>query len=360
MEKILIIASYPYQNQEEGANQRILAIDKELENVKRTYLRVKFKRFNRIHKQFQENNIEFYQLNLFLHLFEILRIIASHKYVYVHSLCNYLFLYPVRFMFKHKSITFDVHGSVPEETEFRGLSLAAKIYNFIEPDIFKKAKNIICVSKEMKNFYCQKYPFCANANFLIKPIYPTNVFQTVDNTETSNLKQQLGISDTDTVFIYSGNIQKWQNVDLAIDTALKIARPGYFFIFLTGATKAMSEMIESKGKNSNLRYYVDCVKPSELAKFYTISHYGFILRDEHILNRVAAPTKLIEYMYFGITPIVKTEIIGDAYAEGYEYLSYEKLSKELHPRKSLKNVGIANSMANLNNNVMVSDLIFSK
>jgi hypothetical protein len=44
---------------------------------------------------------------------------------------------------------------------------------------------------------------------------------------------------------------------------------------------------------------------------YLAHEYGFVLRDESLVNRVACPTKLVEYLYWGVLPVVITPRIGD-------------------------------------------------
>lgn len=87
-----------------------------------------------------------------------------------------------------------------------------------------------------------------------------------------------------------------------------------------------------------------------------LAHYGFILRDKHILNRVAAPTKMVEYLFFGIIPIVKYEEIGDVLKLGYEYISYKSDLSNLEPKKSKKNENIAMTLLNRNSETELSAL----
>ena len=53
---------------------------------------------------------------------------------------------------------------------------------------------------------------------------------------------------------------------------------------------------------------------------YPRCSYGFVLRDDIAVNNVACPTKLIEYLQYGIVPILHTERIGDFAALGMQYV----------------------------------------
>jgi hypothetical protein len=56
-----------------------------------------------------------------------------------------------------------------------------------------------------------------------------------------------------------------------------------------------------------------------------MANFGFIQREDHLLNRIANPTKLVEYLYFGMRPIVWSADIGDFVQMGYEYVSIDAL-----------------------------------
>jgi glycosyltransferase involved in cell wall biosynthesis len=65
---------------------------------------------------------------------------------------------------------------------------------------------------------------------------------------------------------------------------------------------------------------VDSKSHEELLRLYPECHYGFILREDIIVNRVACPTKLVEYIAMGIIPIVDCEDIGDFKSLGMQFV----------------------------------------
>jgi hypothetical protein len=98
------------------------------------------------------------------------------------------------------------------------------------------------------------------------------------------------------------------------------------------------------------------VKPEELSYYYKKCHYGFILRDDMVVNAVACPTKLVEYLYYGIIPIVKSPRIGDFSSRGYEYIDYTAFSSKLSAVKSSINIEIVSSLILENQAVALKDL----
>ena len=62
-----------------------------------------------------------------------------------------------------------------------------------------------------------------------------------------------------------------------------------------------------------------------------------------LFNKVSNPTKLSEYLAFGITPIVLNPDVGDYFAMGYDYITLEDITTQLKCVKSIKNKELFNS-----------------
>ena len=79
---------------------------------------------------------------------------------------------------------------------------------------------------------------------------------------------------------------------------------------------------------------------------YQESHYGFILREDIVVNHVACPTKLIEYLAMGVIPIVDCEKIGDFSEMGMRYVYLNDLLDHNLPEEKLRS-----EFANINYSV---------
>src|SRR5690606_30794347 len=119
---------------------------------------------------------------------------------------------------------------------------------------------------------------------------------------------------------YSGNLQSWQNVDLVVSLIKENQSNRVKYTLLTGQTAELKKRLLDSGVQLSDNMQVLTVSPSELRGFYQSAHYGFIMRDDVLLNRVACPTKMVEYLFYGMIPIVKSSNIGDFEEMGYEYL----------------------------------------
>lgn len=354
--KILVFAVYPSEkNIKDGMIQRIKAIDNELSGFFRVYIDLSWRRFFKLyHEVKEEDMVEVYQLNLFVHFWILLKLLRSTHDIYVHSICNFFNL--VWFPLKKYNIVLDVHGVVPEEQKFAGKWWRSFLYELVEKRIFREAKTFIYVSEEMKNFYYTKYPDVANKKNFVKPIFSSNAFASIVNEDVVKLKNELGISEKDVVFVYSGGVQKYQNLNLIIEDMFSRRNENAFFLILTGYPDVVENVFKCYPKYKEIRYVVRSVSPKELPLYYTISHYGYLLRDEHILNQVASPTKMVEYLYYGLMPIVKSEKVGDPYRMGYEYVDYRDHSLRLSQQKSKINKEIAVKMIQAHKSVIIADL----
>ena len=127
--------------------------------------------------------------------------------------------------------------------------------------------------------------------------------------------------------LYSGGTQGWQNIDLMLDVIQKNLSSSIHYTILTGNKKEIEKKIEDRG--ISLQYInIERREPTALWKDYLMADYAFILRDENIVNKVANPTKMVEYLFYGLIPIILSPNIGDYKELGYEYLSIEDFNVE--------------------------------
>jgi hypothetical protein len=66
---------------------------------------------------------------------------------------------------------------------------------------------------------------------------------------------------------------------------------------------------------------------------YSECHYGLILRQDDPVNHVACPTKLIEYLAYGVVPVVDSPRIGDFLELGMRYVTLADLESGNLPQE---------------------------
>jgi hypothetical protein len=353
---LVIVGRYPFPGRRlEGMLQRIEAVDRDVRDSSRTYLDLyAFKNIRAMTSR--DANVDIYT-GSFLNILSLIKILRQARKIYVHSIYFYaLILLPIFLIGKNTQIILDLHGTVPEELRYEGRKWLARLMSIVEKFAFRRISMAVCVTRQMEAYYRNKYPN-SSASFLYMPIFTSQVCQPADKVAVNRLRCELGIPSEALVFVYSGGLQAWQNIDLMLALVKNInKKPNNWFIFLTNQTDLMEIKISNKFHIIPENFIITHVEPTQLRNYYELAHFGFILRDEHILNRVANPTKLVEYMFFGIRPIVSYELIGDFFENGYEYVLADALDDIYKFQgKSDKNKTIIRSMLKNFNSAKISE-----
>ncbi len=335
---ILFLADYPLgEVVKEGMSQRILNIDSFHSDQERVYLCVSPFRYRKLHKQNISDKITLYHCNSIIHLWTIIGLFKKASKVYIHSVYNVLPSFPYIATFSKKYVL-DLHGVVPEENELIGASFRSSVFNKCERLIFsRKNTTVITVTDSMREYYKKKYPW-SKVRFIKYTIFPNNLNHFADDAESKDTKVHI---------VYSGNLQKWQNIELMLEAVEKMMEnANYVFHLLTGEPLELKRLVSQKIGDSE-QISVRSLHPSQLGEVYRQCHYGFVLRDDIVVNNVACPTKIIEYMNYGIVPIVLSDHIGDFRSYGYERVTLQQVSS-LVPKKSAQNVNIIQRMKSEN------------
>lgn len=306
---IVVISTFPAMTDErDGMVQRIASIDALISDLPRVYLDISFRRFwNKHTRRFGEATV--FQLNGLLHLFIILSWIRRARVVYIHSVYNSIKVLPAYWI--ANPIT-DLHGAVPEELAHLGKPWLARLFGMVEHIVLLRSMSVVHVTSAMKRHFQRKYKRQSNADRIIA-ILP----------RLSDVRGQrenvMGFTRDAKAVVYAGGLQAWQNVSMMLDAAAAAAQLRY--IFLSGEATALERLADSAHV---VNYTCAAVPPHQVPDHYLTSTYGFVLRDPVLLNQVACPTKLVEYLYWGVIPIVLTPDIGDFAELGFAYVSLEE------------------------------------
>lgn len=235
---------------------------------------------------------------------------------YVHSV--YQALLPI---IQNTSITklYDFHGVVPEELKLMGNEEDAQFYSRLEEQLVKNVDYIITANFAMKRHILNKYPECG-AEFIVMPM------NNDDNNQNENIQgnEEQFITkkkeDRKPVVIYSGGLQGWQLISEMQDAICKQRDNCEFHLYVSDPKEFMRLWGERAYPE---QWEVTTKTAEELRGAYEQAQYGFVLRDNIIVNNVACPTKLIDYIKYDIIPILKSPHIGDFDRYGLQYLSIE-------------------------------------
>lgn len=349
MPKIIIISDYwNEKNIKDGVMQRVFAVDGLLEGFERVYIQASYRAVFKISSIRKNAETEIISLNPVLHLRFLINMLRQGDKIYIHNLHNLLRILPA-LVWVRKGFIFDVHGLFPEEIKMLGNRVQAALYSRVERYAFKHAETAIFVTGTMKDVYLAKYPFY-HWKSIVYFIGPTSVSEPVLETELLRIKTELHHSTEFLWVVYSGNLQAWQNIDLMCEVIKALPQARFRVLILSMETDEFRTRLAAEIESGFVQ--VMSVHPASLKYYYTLSQFGFVLRDDVPVNNVANPTKLVEYLLYGIIPVVKSPEIGDFNSLGYKYVPYEDLSGTVFNAADSKvNVSIITEMLQKNRSI---------
>lgn len=314
---------YNKENEKDGYVQRIKAIDTMvLSDMCRVYLYdegtvcdvMRFDIIDALHGYivFNSHNKE--------HLQEILKLVKKCGATYTHSLLRFMEDKSSRELWKifdYDDVTnyWDVHGTVPEEYSLSGSELGSQLAGNIEKIMAEKVDVVVVVTQAMGRYLRKKYP-SMKAKIVVVPILNKELLQP-EQCEKDMEKQELTV-------VYAGGTQPWQNIGLMQDI-VEATSNIYEHRMYVPDTEEFWKLWG--GRKGGEKICVESKSPEELYKAYKECDLGFVLRDQSPVNYVACPTKIIEYLKFGIIPIMKSSEIGDFVELGMKYIPYNELLK---------------------------------
>lgn len=305
---IVFVAPFPpLADQKDGMIQRVASIDSLVSDVPRVYLDISFRKYWFKNTQ-HIGPATVVQLHAVVHFLTICSWLRKGSLVYIHSVHNAMRALPAYWL--AKPIT-DLHGAVPEELLYQGMPVRAKILGIVEKIALVRSAAVVHVTSAMQHHFYQKYQRGAPGDRTVA-ILPKLADVSAQRTRV------LGAVRDSRMVIYAGGIQAWQNVPMMLSAASRVDRLRY--LFLTGDVVKMKSYAEGYRISE-----FECLSatPNEVSDFYLKCNFGFVLRDPVLLNRVACPTKLVEYLYWGVIPIVLSPNIGDFAELGFEYVTLE-------------------------------------
>ncbi|HAW5695213.1 TPA: glycosyltransferase family 4 protein, partial [Escherichia coli] len=308
----VFFAKHPGSNPNQGMHHRILAIDNIVRDKERKYVHVSFfKNLRRKITQIDAKTTQ-YEFNFFIHFFIINKILSNASIIYIHTIINGL---KACLLFNKKTVLtiLDAHGVVPEESKMNNEVIKKHVFSLAEKMCFRKVDYIIHVSNAMKEHFDNKYSNRKNRDIILP------IFGKMPEHKSINANEHDYI-----LFCYVGGTQKWQNFDDVFAFAINTASPNYRFHFMIPSTdiKKYIEMIPQSIKEYII---INNGGRNEVYDLLQRADFGFLLRDDVLVNNVACPTKAIEYLHFDVIPIVKNNHIGDLNVYGVETLLFSNM-----------------------------------
>jgi glycosyltransferase involved in cell wall biosynthesis len=259
---------------------------------------------------------------------------------------SYIGLSFKRLLFKEAKFIADIRGVTKQEFLYSSSNITGKIFSTLRTMGFENLEKIIC--RESDHIFCVTNAlsdYLVNASKINKE--KITVIPTLTNTniffynESIRLKMRKTLSiENRMVFIYVGSMAKWQMAKETIELFehIRLQNKQAFLLFLTTEPAKATPLFKHIPEND---YHVTSIKHEDINPYLNAADIAVLLRETHIVNKVAAPVKFGEYICSGL-PVIASPGIGDTEAQiqnheiGLIYDNTEKLIENL-PNLSKKN-----------------------
>lgn len=208
-------------------------------------------------------------------------------------------------------VLLDIHGLWLEEMLIWSGSdsvLKKTVLERIEKIMLASADGMIYASNPLKNVLVNKYPELAQKPSMVIPCFPDLEQFKFDSYARKSLRENWGWEDC-IIVVHSGVNAPWVDIS-GIQHLLKISSyiPGIRFLFLTNQVAEWEKIIDDVIDRVKIK--ILSVDHKDMYKFLSAADVGLVARIDSLINRVASPTKIAEYLATGL-PVFMTAGIGD-------------------------------------------------
>lgn len=210
-------------------------------------------------------------------------------------------------------IVADIRGEAAAEAGGSGSMLGRlkyRLMRWMERVIFCHADHVCFVSEPMAKHFRDMYGVAPERYSVFPTLVDTRFFRKSPEQRAAK-RAELGVRDGQLLYVYSGGISYWQNVDKIIARFAEVSTTGdrFVLLILTTAPNEVSAMIEALGAGQ-APIIVRSARYDEVGAYLNAADAGLIIRDTSVVNRVASPTKVNEYYACGLPIIYALEGIG--------------------------------------------------
>lgn len=267
--------------------QRIIYFEKDLRNVTEMYYKV-------VLTALKNNHVEIISLKDRNDKYTYSK---KNDYYFVTTLKDFLSLY----IKGHRNYIYWFQGIEPEERNLIKHNVIKYIFfSIIEKLALHVCKYKIGVSKYLFEHYMKKY----HLNFNDKDCFIMPCFNTQLKIDSFQTKSKYD----NNVFCYAGGMQPWQGVEYIFQIYEHIEQKHKDGVFLKIFSKDIAATKELISRYNIKNYSVQSVPQEEIDNELSTCKFGFIIRNNDIINNVATPTKLSAYIANGVIPIVSSTV----------------------------------------------------
>lgn len=193
-----------------------------------------------------------------------------------------------------KYIVFWSQGVWPEESFLRHESrYRLSICNFVEKCALLWADRVFLVSNAMLRHYENKYGIELASKSCVMACTNEEIHPEAFEVEDKYSRP---------IFTYAGSLVKYQCIERMLGAFARVhaVLPEAKFLFFTEDVDEANRRVSAMNLDGVV---VDSKPQDQIWKSLAQAKYGFVLREDSVINRVATPTKISSYLANGVIPI---------------------------------------------------------
>lgn len=233
---------------------------------------------------------------IYVSTFDELKKLNKESYVFIAELRHSIPLIIRGF----RNIVYWNQGTTPDEDFMRRQSYFRKILlRLCEYVTFRRSKLLFFVSNYMLDYYEQLYSMKLCDKCFIMPCFNTSLC--IDSFVQEKYDHN--------IFCYVGSLAKWQCFEKTLTIYKKIEADLEGKCSLKIYTNEQRKADETLKSFNIKNYEIDYIPPQLLHRALSKCKYGFIIREDNVVNNVATPTKMSTYLANGVIPIFSDCIV---------------------------------------------------
>lgn len=204
----------------------------------------------------------------------------------------------------------DVRAALSEEIKLRKgkTGFGYRYIRYLENKEFEKSEKLLCVSQNLKRYITS---IVERPDIAVIPCCFDKCKFRFDPIKRKKIRKKFGFKSNEKVVCYSGGMAMWQRVDdiIALFESLHNSDQKYKFLFVTREIDVLKKKLSSSLLSNDSYVLASCAQ-DEVYQYLSSADAGILMREDTIVNNVASPIKVAEYLACGL-PIILTKGVGD-------------------------------------------------
>ena len=255
-----------------------------------------------------------YLISSFYLLLFLWKVLPQYDLIYARDFHTVIVAILPRLIYR-KRLVFEMNGIAHEEIRLRGTSIRNKIFAYLiekaEGFASRHSNRIVTVTPQIADYLIQKFHSDKTKINLISNGVDTKKFYPIQDTNLLNeMRGKLGITPTEKIITFVGNLAPWQGVEFIIKAAPKVIKEMKSSKFLIIGDGILRGEYEREVDRLGLKPYfifTGMVDYKQIPFYINLSDICVLPKQR--LKSGYSPIKLYEYMACG-KPIIASRVEG--------------------------------------------------